>query len=62
MHFKLIIALVEDHRTEKVMETARECGARGATVVHQASFSSLITVVQCTFLGGTGPAAQMFTP
>lgn len=36
MHFKLIIALVEDHKTEKVMTAAREAGATGATVINQA--------------------------
>lgn len=36
MHFKLIIALVEDHLTDKVMDAARHCGATGATVIHQA--------------------------
>ena len=36
MHFKLIIALVEDHKTEAVMDAARECGATGATVITNA--------------------------
>jgi nitrogen regulatory protein PII len=36
MHFKLIIALVEDHQTDKVMDAARKYGATGATIVHQA--------------------------
>lgn len=36
MHFKLIIALVEDDRTDAVMEAARRAGATGATVVNQA--------------------------
>lgn len=36
MHFKLIIALVEDHKTESVMDAARECGATGATVITNA--------------------------
>ena len=49
MHFKLIIALVEDHRTDKVMETARNCGARGATVIHQARGEGLEKAK--TFLG-----------
>jgi len=36
MHFKLIIALVEDSVTSKVMEAAREGGATGATVISNA--------------------------
>ena len=36
MHFKLIIALVEDTLTDKVMKAAREAGATGATVINQA--------------------------
>lgn len=36
MHFKLIIALVEDHKTDAVMEAARKEGATGATVINHA--------------------------
>jgi nitrogen regulatory protein PII len=36
MHFKLIIALVEDSTTEKVLQAAREAGATGSTVINQA--------------------------
>ncbi len=36
MHFKLIIALVEDTVTDKVMEAARDAGATGATVISNA--------------------------
>ncbi|HKI61274.1 MAG TPA: P-II family nitrogen regulator [Mariprofundaceae bacterium] len=36
MHFKLIIALVEDTKTTRVMDAAREAGATGATVVGDA--------------------------
>ena len=36
MHFKLIIALVEDTVTDKVMDAARESGATGATVISNA--------------------------
>ncbi|MEE8321649.1 MAG: P-II family nitrogen regulator [Gammaproteobacteria bacterium] len=36
MHFKLIIALVEDKKTVNVLDAAREEGATGATVVSQA--------------------------
>jgi len=33
MHFKLIIALVEDSTTDAIMKAAREAGATGATVL-----------------------------
>ncbi|MDH3979052.1 MAG: P-II family nitrogen regulator [Gammaproteobacteria bacterium] len=36
MHFKLIIALVEDAKTDVIMDAAREAGATGATVLNQA--------------------------
>ena len=36
MHFKLIIALVEDDKTDAVMDAARESGATGATVITNA--------------------------
>ena len=36
MHFKLLIALVEDTKTDAIMKAAREAGATGATVVNQA--------------------------
>ena len=36
MHFKLIIALVEDDKTNGVLDAAREAGATGATVINQA--------------------------
>jgi len=36
MHFKLLIALVEDNMTEPVLEAARESGATGSTVINQA--------------------------
>ena len=36
MHFKLIIALVEDSKTNLVLEAAREAGAKGSTVISQA--------------------------
>jgi nitrogen regulatory protein PII len=36
MHFKLIIAFVEDSKTDKVMEAAREAGATGMTVISNA--------------------------
>lgn len=49
MHFKLIIALVEDTKTEKIMNAAREAGATGATVVGDARGEGLKP--QKTFLG-----------
>jgi nitrogen regulatory protein PII len=36
MHFKLIIALVEDDKTDAVLDAARETGATGATVITSA--------------------------
>ncbi len=35
MHFKLIIALVEDKLTNDVLEAARDAGSTGATVLNQ---------------------------
>jgi len=35
MHFKLIIALVSDEKTDSIMDAAREGGATGATVLNQ---------------------------
>jgi len=36
VHFKLIIALIEDGKTEPILEAAREAGATGSTVISQA--------------------------
>jgi nitrogen regulatory protein PII len=36
MHFKLIVAFVEDKKTEEVMKAARDAGATGATVITNA--------------------------
>jgi nitrogen regulatory protein PII len=36
MHFKLLIAFVEDDKTEEVVEAAREAGATGATIITNA--------------------------
>ena len=36
MHFKLIVALVQDDKTDLVLNTARENGAKGATVINHA--------------------------
>jgi len=49
MHFKLIIALVEDDKTDAVMLAAREFGATGATIINHARGEGLNTAK--TFLG-----------
>ncbi len=36
MHFKLIISLIEDSKTDRVLEAARDAGATGSTVINQA--------------------------
>lgn len=36
MHFKLILAFVDDDKTDLVLDTARQCGAKGATVINNA--------------------------
>ncbi len=36
MHFKMIIAFVEDSKTDDVMDAAREAGATGCTVISNA--------------------------
>ncbi len=36
MRFKLIIAFVDEKKTDLVMDTARQSGAKGATVITQA--------------------------
>ena len=36
MHFKLIVAFVEDTKTEQIMRAAREAGATGAPVINNA--------------------------
>jgi nitrogen regulatory protein PII len=36
MHFKLLIVFVNDDKTEKILDTAREAGATGATVLNGA--------------------------
>ena len=51
MHFKLIIALVEDDKTDTVMEAARTEGATGATVISNARGEGLET--SKTFFGLT---------
>ena len=49
MHFKLIIALVEDKKTDEVMQAARESGATGATVINNARGEGL--AISKTFFG-----------
>jgi nitrogen regulatory protein PII len=51
MRFKLIIAFVEDHKTDQVLEAAREAGATGATVINHARGEGLKG--KKTFLGLT---------
>jgi nitrogen regulatory protein PII len=36
MHFKLIVALVEESLTDTVLDAAREAGAKGSTVINSA--------------------------
>lgn len=36
MHFKLIVTLVEDEKTNDVVKAAREKGATGATIINNA--------------------------
>jgi hypothetical protein len=49
MHFKLLIAFVDDDRADAVMTAAREAGATGATVITNARGEGLKTAK--TFLG-----------
>jgi len=49
MRFKLIIAFVEDSKTVKVMDAARDAGATGATVINNARGEGL--EAPTTFLG-----------
>ena len=49
MHFKLIIAFVEDAKSDDVMEAAREAGATGATIINNARGEGLEQ--KKTFLG-----------
>ncbi len=51
MHFKMIIVFVEDDKTDDVMDAAREAGATGATVIHNARGEGL--EVSKTFFGLT---------
>ena len=51
MHFKLLIVLVEDDKTNAVMDAAREAGATGQTVISHARGEGLVKTK--TFLGLT---------
>jgi nitrogen regulatory protein PII len=49
MHFKMIIVFVQDKKTDAVMDAARDAGATGATVIHNARGEGL--KVSKTFFG-----------
>jgi nitrogen regulatory protein PII len=49
MHFKLIIIMVEDERTNTILDAARDAGATGCTVLNQARGEGIIPAK--TFLG-----------
>jgi hypothetical protein len=49
MHFKLIIAFVDDSTTNDVMDEARRAGATGATVINHARGEGL--ALKKTFFG-----------
>ncbi len=51
MHFKLIIALVEDDKSEPIMEAARQAGATGVTIIPSARGEGVEK--EKTFLGLT---------
>ena len=51
MHFKLLIALVKDSKTNKVMAAARKAGATGTTVINNARGEGI--EMSRTFLGLT---------
>ncbi len=51
MHFKLIIALVEDDKAEPVMQAARDAGATGVTIIPSARGEGVEK--EKTFLGLT---------
>ncbi len=51
MHFKMIIVLIEDDKTEMVMAAARKCGATGVTVISKARGEGV--ELSKTFLGLT---------
>ncbi len=56
MHFKLLIALVDDTKTAKIMDAARNAGATGATIVGDARGEGLKP--KKTFFGLTMEASR----
>ncbi len=56
MHFKLIIALVDDSKTSAVVEAARQAGATGATILGDARGEGLKP--KKTFFGLTMEASR----
>lgn len=56
MHFKLIIALVDDAKTQKVMDAARQSGATGSTLIGDARGEGLKP--EKTFFGLTMEASR----
>jgi nitrogen regulatory protein PII len=49
MHFKLLVVMVKDEMTAKVLEAARDSGATGCTVINQARGEGIMPAK--TFLG-----------
>ena len=49
MHFKLIVAMVSEDQSEKILDAARAAGATGATVLNQARGEGIMATK--TFLG-----------
>ena len=49
MHFKMIIVFAEDKKTDPIMDAARDAGATGATIIHNARGEGL--KVSKTFFG-----------
>ena len=49
MHFKLILVFVDDSKTDKVLEAARDVGATGVTIINNARGEGLVQ--KKTFLG-----------
>lgn len=49
MHFKLLVAMIDDDKTDKILKAAREAGATGATVLGNARGEGLNQAK--TFLG-----------
>jgi nitrogen regulatory protein PII len=51
MHFKLIVAFIEDNKTAAIMDAAREAGATGCTVINNARGEGILE--NKTFFGLT---------